>query len=303
MNLMKALSFIISLMISIGTVGQVQYLDSIYKKINVTTHTYSYFENDSLQFDFYKAEDGKRNAPLIIYVHGGGFANGQRDSKGIIYFAKRLASRGYNVAAVSYRLTMKDIGFGCEITSDQKKQAFDNASYDVMMATDFILKNNIIFQINTNKVVLAGSSAGAEAVLNLAYMYNYEEQLKGFRYAGLISMAGAISNLESINAASAIPTQLFHGTGDGIIPYELGPHHYCGKEDSGHLMLYGSAPIANRMKGLGMSYYLYTIHGGTHNWAGSPVNRCFGDIVDFLYNDIVFPKSGRQTERSITDFY
>lgn len=300
---MKPASFIISLFCAAQAFGQVQYLDSIYKEISISTHTYAHNGKDSLQFDFYKAQDAKRNAPLIIYVHGGGFSTGQRDSKGIVYFSKRLAARGYAVASVSYRLTMKDIGFDCEVTSEQKAQAFDSASHDVMLATEFILRNNISFQINTNKVVLVGSSAGAEAVLNLAYMSDYEERLKGFRYAGIISMAGAISNLESINAASAIPTQLFHGTGDGTIPYQLGPHHYCGKEDKGHLMLYGSAPIANRLKGLGMSYYLYTINGGTHNWAGSPVNRCFGDIIDFLYNDIMFPKSARQTERSITDFY
>lgn len=293
---------VLLVLMSSYTFGQVMFRDSIFKKVNVSTHSFATVNNDTLQFDYYRAEESKGNLPLVVYVHGGGFSTGQRDSKGIAYFSKRLAQRGYAVAAVSYRLTMKDIGFDCEVTSEQKLNAFDDASYDVMKAVEHILKNNSIFKIKEHKVVLAGSSAGAEAVLNLAYVYDYGAVLKGFRFAGVISMAGAMTDLEAISPMSAIPTQLFHGTGDALIPYDMGPHHYCGSKDSGYLMLYGSSPIAERLKGLGTPYYFYTIKGGSHSWAGTPMNKCFMDIVDFLYNDIVNPKIKRQTERTVNDF-
>ncbi len=295
------LLLLVSLMVQLAF-GQKLYLDSLYKKVNMSTHKFGTLDDESLEFDFYRAEDAKGNLPLVVYVHGGGFSSGSRDSKGIQYFAKRLAQRGYAVASVSYRLTMKDIGFECEVTAEQKKEAFRNASHDVMMAVKHMLDyNSGTFQINDGKVVLVGSSAGAEAVLNLAYDFDYGEILNGFRFAGVIGMAGALTDLESISVASAIPTQLFHGTGDALIPYETGPHHYCGSKDSGYLMLYGSGPIARRLKGLGASYYLYTVNGGSHGWSAIPMNKCFSEIVDFLYNDIVYPKGARQTERTVTE--
>lgn len=282
--------------------GQVMFMDSMYKKVEATTHEFTTINDEKLGFDFYRSPEAKGNLPLLIYVHGGGFSSGQRDSKGIAYFAKRLAQRGYAVVSVSYRLTMKELGFGCELTAAQKKQAFDDASHDVMKAVEHLLKNNASsFNFNEQKVVLIGSSAGAEAVLNLAYIYDYGESLQGFRFAGVVSMAGALTDLEAISPASAIPTQLFHGTGDALIPYQTGPHHYCNHQDSGFLMLYGSAAIAQRLKGLGASYYLYTINGGSHSWASIPMNNCMTEIVDFLYNDIVKGKGMRQTERTISE--
>lgn len=298
---MKSILFALTLMSIFAAQGQKMYIDSIYKKISQTTHTFSTLNDEQLEFDFYRAEDARGNLPLVVYVHGGGFSTGERNSKGIIYFAKRLAQRGYAVAAVSYRLTMKDVGFDCDVTAEQKKAAFDNASHDVMMAVKHILNYNAKFQINEQKVILVGSSAGAEAVLNLAYSYDYGSVRTGFRFAGVISMAGAVANLEDISVASAIPTQLFHGTGDALIPYSTGPHHYCDSKESGFLMLYGSAPIAQRLKGLGVPYYLYTITGGSHSWAGTPLNKCFTEILDFLYNDVLNPKIIRQTERVVTE--
>lgn len=297
---MRLFALIISGLFFSTAYGQVMYLDSMYKKIEVTTHKFTTVNNEELGLDFYRAEGLTGSLPLLIYVHGGGFSTGQRDSKGIAYFAKRMAQRGYAVASVSYRLTMKDIGFECDVTAVQKRQAFDDASHDVMRGVEHILKNSgTTFKINSQKVVLIGSSAGAEAVLNLAYVYDYGEVLQGFRFAGVVSMAGALTNLDVISPINAIPTQLFHGTGDALIPYSVGPHHYCNAADSGYLMLYGSAPIAERLRGTGTSYYLYTVNGGSHGWASTPMNKCLHEILDFLYHDVLNPKGLRQTERTV----
>jgi len=277
------------------------YKDSIYKykKIEKTSHTYKTVNQEVLGFDFYRSPEATGKLPLLIYVHGGGFSMGERDNQGIVYFSKRLAARGYAVASVSYRLTMKDRGFGCDVTAAEKKKAISDASIDVLSALKQILSASDTFEIDQKKVVLMGSSAGAETVLHLAYNTAYKDSLPDFSLAGVISMAGALIDINTIDKDNVVPTQLFHGTGDGTVPYGVAAHHFCGGNDPGFLMLYGSGPISERLKGIGASYYLYSALGGAHEWAGRPTQHCINEIVDFLYYDVVSPSTIRQTERII----
>ena len=281
--------------------AQTVYRDSLFSEVNKITYAYCTLKNESLRFDYYIADNSREHVPLLVYVHGGGFSNGVRDGENIVNFATKLAQRGYAVASVSYRLTMKGIGFGCDVEASEKIAAIDSASYDVSLAIKYILDNDKEFHINQNKIILAGSSAGAETVLNMAYVYEDEILPSGFNYAGVIGMAGAITTLDKINCNTAIPTQLFHGTGDRLVPYNIAPHHYCNFNDKGNIMLYGSEPIAERLKGLGASYYFYSIYGGSHSWASLPITRSFDEIIDFLYHDIVSINSVRQTNRTIND--
>ena len=289
------------LLLSLSTFAQKQYKDSLYnyKKIEKTTFSFQTVNQEELAFDYYRSPDAKGQLPLVVYVHGGGFSMGERDNKGIQFFAKRLASRGYAVASVSYRLTMKDRGFGCDISANDKVKAINDASDDILAAVKTILNDQKVFDIDPKKVVLMGSSAGAETVLNMAFLQAYQDSLPEFKYAGVISMAGAMIDVSAINVDNAIPTQLFHGTGDGIVPYGVAAHHFCSGKDPGYLMLYGSGSIAERLKGIGVSYYLYSVLGGAHEWAGKPTQSCFEEIIDFLYNDVVLPQMTRQTERTI----
>lgn len=298
---MRYLLLSLILILTVSSFAQKQYKDSLYsyKKIEKTTFPFQTVNQEELAFDYYRSPDAKGQLPLVVYVHGGGFSMGERDNKGIQFFAKRLASRGYAVASVSYRLTMKERGFGCDISASDKVKAINDASDDVLAAVKAILSDKKTFDIDPKKVVLMGSSAGAETVLNMAFMHDYQDSLPEFKYAGVISMAGAMVDVAAINFENAIPTQLFHGTGDGTVPYGVAAHHFCSGKEPGYLMLYGSAPIAERLKGLGTAYYLYSVLGGAHEWAGKPTQSCFDEIIDFLYNDVVLPQMLRQTERTI----
>jgi len=298
---MKYLATIILVIAVKITTAQTVYRDSVFSEVNKITYTYDTFKNKSLQFDYYIADNFREQVPLLVYVHGGGFSSGERDSEDIVTFATKLAQRGYAVASISYRLTMKGIGFGCDVEVSKKIAAIDSASYDISLAIKYILENDKKFHINKDKIILAGSSAGAETVLNMAYVYDDKILPSNFKYAGVISMAGAITTLNKINYNTAIPTQLFQGTADRLVPYNIAPHHYCNSNDSGFVMLYGSKPIAERLKGLGTSYYFYSIYGGSHSWASLPMTKCFDEIIDFLYNDIVNINSIRQTNRTIND--
>jgi para-nitrobenzyl esterase len=271
--------------------SQTLYLNKV---ATVSKRTYRYqktTDNKKLKLDFYRPKKVQGILPLLIYVHGGGFSGGKRNDKNTVRFAKNMAARGYAVATISYRLTRKKLGFGCATKSEDKIIAFNEASKDISAAVRYLLNKSSKFRINANKIVLIGSSAGAEAVLNLVYIYNDKTLPKAFKFAGVISMAGALTSVENITTETAIPTQLFHGTEDQLVPYDRAPHHYCKTTDAGYLQLYGSRAIADKLKKISASYYLYTIDEGNHSWASRPMFQCTNEIVDFLYYDVLHRKN------------
>lgn len=270
------------------------YFDSIFK-VKKRTYRYKKIDGEKLKLDFYKPKKIKKNYPLVLYVHGGGFSGGKRDENYIKDFANFLTERGYAVASISYRLTMKGKGFGCTTDAKDKINAFDSASEDISYALQYILKKKRRFKINKNKIILAGSSAGAEAILHLAYVYENKILPTDFQFAGVLSMAGALISLDNIAKKTAIPTQLFHGTSDNLVPFDAAPHHYCSKNDVGYLPLFGSKVIAKKLKSLNKSYYLYTVENGDHSWNSRPMYQCRKEILDFLYFDVL-QQQNRQTE-------
>jgi len=279
--------------------SQTLFLDKV-TKVSKKTRTYKKLDSIKLKLDFYKPRKMKSKTPLILYVHGGGFSGGERDDIYIESFANNMAERGYAVASISYQLTMKKLGFGCNTKSKDKIDAFNTASNDISNAINYLIKYKEKFNFNPEQIILMGTSAGAEAVLNLAYVYDSKILSKEFKFAGVISMAGAIITLDKINTRTAIPTQLFHGTDDKLVPYNIAAHHYCDKNSVGYLKLYGSKAIANKLKEIDKPFYLFTIKKGNHSWSGRPMNQCRKEIVDFLYYDVLKNNStNRQTEITI----
>ena len=256
----------------------------------IKASTYTYFTtntNEKLKLDFYKPSNIKDDIPLLIYVHGGGFSGGARNEDFIQNFCVRMTKVGFAVASISYRLTMKKYGFGCNTLSSLKISAFNNASKDISLATQFLLTNKKKLKIDPSKIILIGSSAGAEAVLNLAYVYNNKILPQDFKYAGIIAMAGAITSLDKLNNKTKIPTQLFHGVKDSLVPYGKAPHHYCKKSAEGYLELYGSKAIADKLKKLNGSYYLQTIEDGNHSWNSKPMFLSIKEILTFIDEQVI----------------
>jgi len=265
-------------------------------KVKKRTFTYHKLKLEkNLKLDLYRPKKLKTIRPLIIYVHGGGFSGGKRNDEVSKAFSTEFAKLGYNVASISYRLTMKGIGFGCDTKSDLKIKAFNEASKDLSYAIQYLLKKQKRFKIDTNKIILVGSSAGAEAILHFAYVYNNTILNDDVKIAGLVSMAGALTTLKNINSKTAIPTQLFHGTKDELVPYNIAPHHYCNIADEGYLELFGSRAIADHLKKIDKSYYLYTVKNGDHSWNSRPIFEAKERILDFLYFDVLQNKQ-RKTE-------
>jgi predicted peptidase len=261
--------------------------------------TLTYFQNDTLKLDLDlfvpdKKTDGK--LPLVLFVHGGGFAGGERQNN--YAFCKYLAQHGYASATITYTLYMKNKKFSCDGALTEKIRAFQFGANDLWQATSFFIANSEKYGIDTSKIFISGSSAGAETILHAAYwdkdlMKIYPLSLpQNFKYAGLISGSGAIMDLNLITDKNLIPMFFFHGNGDSTVPYGTASHHYCKTDASGWLMLFGSYSIYNYAKEKNGMVELYTFCGGGHEYSAALFEKDQQYVVDFL-DDVV---AGKKTQ-------
>ncbi len=246
------------------------------------TYTYTIKEGQELQLDVYLPEFSSQSEklPTLVWMHGGGFSGGVRDNPSETKLCQTAAQQGFVAVSISYRLLRKGTTtlFGCDCPADKKEETFKQAAIDYMDAVSFLIERRDELHIDTSKLIAGGSSAGAEAILSAVYMPNY--YLNGaynqISFAGVFSLAGALVNLDEITSKTAVPTVLFHGIADNLVPYSKAAHHYCNPEDTGYLVLNGSDKIVDRLSQLGTSFIFYSYEKGRHEISGIP----FGDLTD-----------------------
>ena len=291
------LSILLISLLSNGLAAQVRYLENTFDSTEVSTLTYAKKDGENLDMDVYQpAFDSNTSRPVIIYVHGGGFSGGTRNSGDIKKFCKNLSQLGYVTVSISYRLSRKDKpeAFGCDCPVTDKLNTFISAVQDLHDATFKLIQLREHYRIDPQKIILAGSSAGAETVLNAAYEppYCYGLESGPVSYAGVISMAGAIPDTNRIFTESAVPSMFFHGTCDELVPYATAPHHHCQKGKPGYLILHGSYTIAQKLAKLNVPYWLHTTCGAGHEMASLPMKLYFNDIKEFCYHFVINRDSG-----------
>ncbi|MCE4563039.1 alpha/beta hydrolase [Maribellus sp. CM-23] len=284
--------------------AQERYQGVWFDEISTETATYATKDGENLDLDIYLPQgDSETERPTVIFVHGGGFSGGTRNGQMIVDFCTQVASRGYVVASISYRLTRKGKpgGFGCECPANEKLNTINAAVEDLQDATFFLIENREQFGIDPQKIILAGSSAGAETALVAAYQppYCYGLESGPVSFAGVIGMAGAIVDTAAVYDESAVPSLLFHGTDDNLVPYATAPHHYCAEDAPGYLVLHGSYTIAQKLDKLGVPHWLHTSCGAAHEIANKPMTEYINEIVDFCYHFVV--KGQKEFRRTIIE--
>jgi acetyl esterase/lipase len=126
--------------------------------------------SNGLMLDFYPAV-GRSPSPCVVAIHGGGWSMGdRRESPVIPRFYHWLASEGYSVAAIDYRLAPQAI--------------WPAQRNDVLAAIAFLRSNSGRLKIDPQRIVLLGRSAGAE----LAEVAAYGNRDPGIR--GVIALYG-----------------------------------------------------------------------------------------------------------------
>ena len=296
-SIFKCLS-LVSFLLFLGSVNaQERYLDELFEDVALQTFTYS----DSLKLDLYSPKKDKiTDRPLLLLVHGGGFSGGKRDNPLEKKFSSTMAKKGYVVASMSYRLVRKGLGFDCNTPAKEKLETFRLATEDVIKATNYLIQKSDKLGFDSNKIILIGSSAGAEAVLNTVFM-RYHPIFKDLPYgkdhfAGVVSFSGAIVNAEYITKETALPTLLFHGAKDNFVPFASAPHHFCKDNNPGFLPLDGSKTIAKKLTDIGASVKLYQDPNGNHDWAN--LSFAYSNEVALFIKGLVL--DGLQEQATIT---
>lgn len=265
--------------------------------------TVTYFVNDTLKLEldlFLPKAKSKEKLPLLIHLHGGGFGGGK--SADGHHIASYAAQHGYAGASINYSLYMKDKNFSCGGILTEKVKAIQIAANQLQQAVVYFINNQSDYNIDTSKIFISGSSAGAETVLHAAYwkpemMSLYSGKLPAeFKYAGIIEGSGAIMDLNLITESNKLPFLGFHGSCDGTVPYGTAAHHYCPAGSSGWLMLFGSYSLYNHILELDGNAKLVTYCGGGHEYSDELFAKGQQVIVDFM-NGVL--KGEKQQSHSI----
>ncbi len=273
---------------------------------NKATYTYAIKGVDTLKLDVYKPKNVKvtDSLPVVLWMHGGGFAGGKRDNADEVKLMNYLTEHNYIGVSISYRLLLKDsnTGSGCDCPKTLKQDIFRQAAIDYLDAAKYIITNKDKLQIDPAKIIAGGSSAGAEGVLNAVYLKAFfvDNVIKYNKvsFAGVFSLAGALVNANYINKENAIPSVLFHGSDDKLVPIGHAAHHYCSEDRLGYFLLDGSEVIVDKLSEMGTSYYFYKVIGGGHELCQIPFKHL--DMVFDFFNQTIHLKETIQTKKIIT---
>ncbi|MFF5497815.1 alpha/beta hydrolase fold domain-containing protein [Streptomyces aquilus] len=228
-----------------------------------------------LELDLYLPPAGGGPAPLIVFVHGGGWLRGSRKvfvptfSGWRVTPFERLATQGFAVASVDYRLS--------------GEARFPAPLADVGAALDWLIEQADRFGLDADRVVLWGVSAGAHLASLLALRGG--RRLSGvidwYGPADLLAMAGGgpeaalssdpddtrearllgaparevpdlareASPISHVHAGSP-PFLIAHGTADTAVPFSQ------------------SAALATALTEVGAEMRLDPVEGADHLWRG-----------------------------------
>jgi len=99
-----------------------------------------------LHVDVYRREDAPPNAPVVVYVHGGGWVIGFRRYQGLPIL-HALAEQGFVCISAGYRLS--------------PRATFPEHAHDVFRAIAWAKENAATYGGDASRVALVGNSAGA----------------------------------------------------------------------------------------------------------------------------------------------
>ena len=234
----------------------------------------------TLDLDIYEPDgDTSTSRPLIIWAHGGSFIGGTKTEADVVELSNRFAKKGYVCASIDYRTGM------WPIDSVNAIKALLRAVQDMKASVRFFYEdaaNADNYKIDTTRIYIGGSSAGAITALHYAYLdkeCEIEEFISlselnamgglegtsgnpGFstEVAGVINLCGALARYAWIESGD-VPFVSLHGDDDGTVPYSRGEASV-----SGFPIMYldGSRMLDEYAPTIGVQSNFYTHYGGGH---------------------------------------
>lgn len=234
--------------------------------------TYRFVERDSaLYLDVHRPEVPRSDRACVIALFGGGFVIGERDDELQLNIARQLTARGYTVVSPDYRLGLKDsalVASHRKLTqiNDLFQVVIDMATEDCAAAVAWVVAHAGELNINPERIVLTGCSAGAITVAQLDYCHaNGLPQAsvlpEGWKPAAVVPYSGAVmSKGKPKYKTPPAPTMFMHGTKDKIVAYKRFPAVWS------HA-LYGPATLYKCFKKEGFPVWMVRFEGVGHEVA------------------------------------
>ncbi len=190
-------------------------------------------EQATLYLDFYAPHaDTLKKRPIVVFVHGGGFVNGDKRTGYSRIVSENLTRRGFIVGSINYRLGIEE-----PKSNVSYFEAMIRAVQDAKAAVRFFRKHADAYGVDTTKIYLAGGSAGAMTALHAAYLD--QKEVPGFidlaknglmegtsgnegfssKVHGVLNFWGSMVNYAWINQGDA-PLFNVHGTADKTVPFD-----------------------------------------------------------------------------------
>lgn len=183
----------------------------------------------SLRLDLYRPiGDVETSRPLLVWVHGGGFAYGNRSD--MSNEARAYARLGYVTASISYRL---DVGNKClqvqagaftgaALVAERARceRAILAARDDAAMAVAWLRAHAAQYGIDPTRVAIGGSSAGAITAIHVGQTLNTPGNAPpaASQVSAVLAMSGCNYIADSIDSFDA-PIAVAASGGDPLVPF------------------------------------------------------------------------------------
>ena len=240
----------------------------------------------SLEMDVYEPSgDNLSERPLIVLIHGGSFLFGDKTQADVKPLAEMFAKRGYVCASMEYRLGMENFPIPGPDSTDAM-EAVVRAVQDAKACVRYFYKDasaGNTYGIDTNRIYLMGSSAGAFTALHYAYLEdpaeipsNLDTTKQGLtggldgdsgnpgyssEIHAVVNFSGALGDTAWIQPGDQ-PLMSLHGTNDGTVPYGTAQIVLIGVYNL--LEIDGSASVHQHMDNIGVDNCFYTWQGADH---------------------------------------
>jgi len=212
-----------------ATAGEKRYRDKIFKVTVKRGIVYgsgvigTYGEREDLALDLYKPKRDKvKRRPVAVWVHGGGFAFGDKGSGPSAQLARRFARMGYVTVSINYRLLVEGGCSGATGIAIECYRAAIEGTHDAQAAVRWLRANAKRLRVDPKRIGIGGESAGAiiSAGVGVLSAQPGESGNPGFPsdVGASVSISGGLPGGLFVDDETA-PGIMFASTGDPIVPY------------------------------------------------------------------------------------
>jgi len=246
------------------------------------------------KMDIYLPPKDKGPSPVVINIHGGGWNKGVKESQtGFSTFFKK----GFAVANIEYRLT--------------GQATAPAAVEDTRCALIYLIKNAAALNIDVNRIVIMGGSAGGHLALMgglLGNDYRFDGNCPGvqnIKVAAIIDKYGITDVWDwgyGKNLTSKSATRwLGHKANDKEFAMSVSPVNYVTKNSPPIFIVHGNADptvpyqqsveLYKKLQELGVQSEFITVEGGLHGKFEKEKNSEINNaMIRFIFSLPAFKK-------------